>query len=263
MNPVLTDWLTIATAGPTVDGRTIKEEWLTDAAATYNREEYTAFLNVEHWSGNLGSVWDVRLSKDKKKRTVLQARIRPNKYYLQQNAEDHRLCFSVELTHNFAETGKTYLTGLATTDSPASIGTTEARFSRADVFRSAPETFEEIPLVQPAAPGLAETLKDILKEFFTSTNKKESEMTKEEFTEALKPLTDGIAALAEKFDSMQPAKPENPPAAPQTESEFKTELGKVTEALTVLSGKLDDALKNVPPRGDQPGTGVRNDEPLI
>ena len=262
MNPVLTDWLTIATAGPTVDGRTIKEEWLTDAAETYNREEYTAFLNVEHWAGNLGSVWDVRISKDKKSRTVLQARIRPNKYYLQQNAEDHRLCFSVELTHNFAETGKTYLTGLATTDYPASVGTTEARFSRTDVFRSAPETLDELPLVVPPAPGFAETLKDILKEFFTSTNKKESEMTKEEFSEALKPLADGIAALAGKFDSMQP-KPENSPAASQTESEFKTELGKVTAALTALSAKLDDALKNVPPRGDQPGTGVRNDEPLI
>ena len=40
---LLTDWLTICTAGPTVDGRTIEEKWLTEAAKNYDREEYPAF----------------------------------------------------------------------------------------------------------------------------------------------------------------------------------------------------------------------------
>ncbi|UKI31410.1 MAG: GPO family capsid scaffolding protein [Lentisphaeria bacterium] len=84
---LLTDWLTICTAGPTVDGRTIEEKWLTEAAKNYDREEYPAFVNCEHYYGNLGTVWELRTERDKKSRLCLQARIRVNKYFLQQNAE--------------------------------------------------------------------------------------------------------------------------------------------------------------------------------
>lgn len=260
MNPVLTDWLTIATAGPTVDGRSIKEEWLRDAAETYDRNEYVAFLNVEHWTGNLGAVWDVRLGKDKKERTVLQARIRPNKYYLQQNAEDHRLCFSVELVHNFCGSGRTYLTGLATTDFPASVGTTEARFSREDVFRGAPETIENIPLMQEN-PSVAETVKNALKDFFTKN--KESEMTKEEFSEALKPLTEAVAALKETVTAMNTKPEAQDVRKTDVSADFSAKLEAIAAGLEKLSAKMEEALTPVPPRGGQPGIGDTSDEPLI
>ena len=276
MNPVLTDWLTIATAGPTVDGRTIKEEWLKDAAETYNREEYAAFLNVEHWAGNLGSVWDVRLGKDKKDRTILQARIRPNKYYLQQNAEDHRLCFSVELTHDFAKTGKTYLTGLATTDYPASIGTTEARFSRLendpDIFRAKPVEIDMgKPAEYPMETGVIAAVKNAVKEIFSTSknNNGENNMTQEElkaaFTEAVKPLADELKALGQKIGEFRKTPPEQTAAPPkQTEEKFSVE-----NALKELSGKLNALAEDFADlrkgKGKEtiPGTGTENDEPLI
>jgi hypothetical protein len=42
---------------------------------------------------------------------------------------EESLFFSIEPTEDFAKTGKCYLTGLGMTDSPASLGTDEMRFS--------------------------------------------------------------------------------------------------------------------------------------
>lgn len=44
MKQTPTAWFCVATAGPTVDGREIKEQWLTEAAETYNAAEYTAMI---------------------------------------------------------------------------------------------------------------------------------------------------------------------------------------------------------------------------
>lgn len=256
MNPVLTDWLTVATAGPCVDGRRIEEQTLRDCAETYDREEYVAFLNVEHFYGNLGSVWALRLNTDKKGRTVLQARIRPNKYYLDQNGEDHRLCFSVEIMNNFCGSGRAYLTGLATTDYPASVGTTEARFSRQDLLRGQPQQSDAIRLSEESA-SISESLRTVLNDFFNVTRRKEKEMTKEEFSDALKPVTEKLTALAEKFEKMiEPKLAGNPDGKPEAEAvDLKAEFAKLAAGIADLSTRLDEAMKEVPARGSDAGTG--------
>lgn len=273
MNPVLTDWLTVATAGPTVDGREIKEQWLKDAAETYDREEYTAFLNVEHWAGNLGTVWEVRLAKDKKNRTILQARIRPNKYYLNQNAEDYRLCFSVELTHNFAQTDKTYLTGLATTDYPASLGTTEARFSRKendpDVFRTEPVAIDMGKPVELPESRFVACLMTAIENIFTTSkkNKEENNMTAEEMTaafeKAVKPLAEGIADLGRKLDDFS-KKTAKTDAEPPKDENFSAEdtLKEIAESVKGLAAEFAE-LKKGQGKNLTPGTGKENEEPLI
>lgn len=284
-NPLLlTDWLTICTAGPTIDGRTIQEQWLIDAAETYDREEYAAFLNCEHWYGNLGTVWELRTGKDKKGRTNLQARIKPNKYFLQQNAEGLRLCYSAEFMHDFAKSGKSYLSGLATTDMPASLATTETHFNRrkADVFTADPVELDLTP-VDGNSKNLYSVVKQAIAEFFTKeqtppvspANKQESsEMTKEEFQELMKPFSEKLNDVAGKVDAFakneahatdsgKTSQEQAPPVTPVDKFDAKTEISKLTEAVTTLSGKLDEALKDVPPKGNPAGTGESDDEPLI
>ncbi|AMO56566.1 GPO family capsid scaffolding protein [Endozoicomonas montiporae] len=129
---LLTEWKTIGTAGDTIDGRKISEQDLKDAAETYDTDEYTAVLNSDHalsWYGSFGHVHQVRVSKDKKDRTILQAKLSPNKRLLEMNSQNQRVFFSMELMDNFAGTGKTYLSGLALTDQPASLGTSILKFS--------------------------------------------------------------------------------------------------------------------------------------
>lgn len=260
---LLTDWLVIATAGPTVDGREIKESWLTDIAETYDREEYPAFLNVEHWGGNLGMVWEVRTRKDAKGRTALEAKIRPNKYYLQQNAEDHRLCFSIEVVENFAGTGRAYLTGLATTDQPASLGTTAARFScRGDAVK-----LDLTPSATVQENGIVCAVKTALADFFKPQNK-EKEMEKTEMAEllasALNPLQASLAELKNSVEKMsaKPADhPENKAAADSGMDKLTSALEVMTASLKDLEGKFAELEKSTPKA--PPATGPADSENLI
>ena len=129
---LLTEWKTIGTAGETIDGRKISDQDLKDAAETYDPEEYTAVLNSDHalsWYGSFGHVHQIRLGTDKKDRTILQAKISPNKRLMDMNSQGQRVFFSMELMDNFAGSGKTYLSGLALTDQPASLGTSILKFS--------------------------------------------------------------------------------------------------------------------------------------
>ena len=261
---LMTDWLNIGTSGPTVDGRTIKPEWLKDAAKTYDPNEYTAVANAEHWYGNYGSARELRTIKDEKDRTVLQARISPNKNYLEQNAEDKRLFFSMELTHDFAKTGKTYLTGLATTDRPASLGTSEVHFSRTDnekVFRGGSEEFSAsaLQVVEDQKTELIPAVVAAIKEAFSShktktPEKEEFEMTEEQVKEMLdgqKAISEGFQTLLAKFTPETPAPvvPETPaavvPETPET-NDFATlsaAVVKVGEAVDTLSADFKQAAE--------------------
>jgi hypothetical protein len=292
---LLTEWLSIGTSGPTVDGREIKAQWLTDAAETYDPAEYTAVANAEHWFGNYGSVRQLRTIEDKKGRTVLQARIRPNKYYLQQNSEDSRLFFSMELTHNFAKTGKTYLTGLATTDKPASLGTSEAHFSRrddAEAFRGGAEEiaaseFSVVP--EPESRNIVAAVVDGIKEFFTNnTNKEEKEdyeMTEEQFNQMLAgqtKLTSAVESMIETVSKLSAgaendgkeaegntAEPEKTNASTTAAAgavidekglqQLNDGFSKLNAAVEAMSGKLENALSGKFGQDTSGGTGPETD----
>lgn len=125
-----TDWLTIGRSGPTVDGREIKPEWLVDAAETYNPGIFAARIWPEHQRFIvLGSVTAVRTAANDEGGLDLQAVLSPNQFYLDSNELGQRLYTSMELTPDFRKTGRYYLTGLGATDQPASVATSEVRFS--------------------------------------------------------------------------------------------------------------------------------------
>lgn len=128
---LVTSWKRVAQSGETVDGRFIKSEWLNDMAETYDPKVYTAKLWIDHMRySSYGSVQALKAEKDGDV-VRLFAKISPNRSLLQMNQVwEEYLHFSIEPTEDFAKTGKCYLTGLGMTDSPASLGTDEMRFSK-------------------------------------------------------------------------------------------------------------------------------------
>jgi len=129
-------WKRVATSGTTADGREILPQELRDIAETYNPAKYTAVIWCEHdrWFGSHGTVFAVRLVEDadglEPGQVALEAQLKPNDKLLCLNDQGEKLFTSIEITPNFASSGKAYLSGLAVTDSPASLGTQELYFSR-------------------------------------------------------------------------------------------------------------------------------------
>ncbi|MDD9166486.1 MULTISPECIES: GPO family capsid scaffolding protein [unclassified Aliivibrio] len=116
----------ILTAGPTIDGRHIEQQVIDDIAELYDPERYNARINEEHWywGDKFGSVLSVE-----KRNNQLWAVLKPNSKLLSTIEEGQLLHTSCEIQKNFADSGKYYLTGLALTDDPASLGTTEIHLS--------------------------------------------------------------------------------------------------------------------------------------
>lgn len=128
----------VAVEGATVDGRVIERSWLTEMAATYNRDTYAARVNMEHIRGitadkpfkAYGDVLalkteeiEIEIGGKKEKKLALFAEIEATDDLVAMNRDKQKLYTSIEVNPNFAGTGKAYLMGLAVTDSPASLGT--------------------------------------------------------------------------------------------------------------------------------------------
>ncbi|WP_152219756.1 GPO family capsid scaffolding protein [Pseudomonas sp. SCB32] len=131
-------WKRVATSGTTADGREITPQELRDIAETYKPSRYTAVIWCDHerWPGSHGTVFAVRLVEPaddpelEDDQVALEAQLKPNDKLLWLNDRGEKLFGSIEITPNFANSGKAYLTGLGVTDEPASLGTQELYFSR-------------------------------------------------------------------------------------------------------------------------------------
>jgi hypothetical protein len=273
-------WLKVATAGPTVDRREIKEQWLIDMAETYDEFEYTASIFEDHitWAGNYGRVTAVKKGKDEKGRVCLFVKVIPNKRLLKLNEADQKLFTSIQVAENFLGSGKAYLTHLAITDTPASVGTERLSFSwngeQAQIFANedgveldfnAPQTDEELAAEVTKRPNFIERF------FSKQTSPKEDDpMTDEEKKEFAKMQTEmtefktllekalakdeqeggesseftaEIKALQDKIATLESEKAE---FAKQAET-----LKTLNENFTKLQGNFTEAMKDkteVPPK---------------
>lgn len=141
----------VALEGATTDGRKIEKQWLTEMAAGYNRVTYAARINMEHIRGvtaeppfqSLGDVLSLKTEEidfpidgKTEKRTALLAEIDALEPLVAMNRKKQKLYSSIEISPNFAATGKAYLVGLAVTDSPASLGTEMLEFCAAQGDKS-------------------------------------------------------------------------------------------------------------------------------
>lgn len=232
-----TDFICIATSGYTVDGRQITAQELHEMAETYDPEHYTANLWPEHrrWF-NMGQVIELKVEDNEKGETQLFAIIAPNQELIEYNRAGQYLFTSIEITPNFRNSGKAYLSGLGVTDSPASVGTTELKFFNAEqkgsicgefikVDFSAKENVEEEKALR--------TLVNVFKKLFSSSaqteeqptpnnnnNKEDDAMNAEQFAK----LLEAFDGLGKKIDNHFSAKPETKEPASKPE-EQKTEQG--------------------------------------
>lgn len=187
-----TRFFRVAVEGATTDGRTIERQWLADAAATYNRETYAARVNMEHIRGitadkpfkSYGDVLslkveevEIELGGKKEKKLALFAELDVTDELLAINKDRQKLYTSIEISPNFANSGKAYLVGLAVTDSPASLGTEMLQFAAsqgdknpllarkqdpANLFTAAIEAdlqIEQAPAVNPDPTGVFASIK--------------------------------------------------------------------------------------------------------
>ncbi|GAA5104195.1 GPO family capsid scaffolding protein [Wohlfahrtiimonas larvae] len=135
-----TKFTRIAVSGPTIDGRQITAQQIDEMAASYNPEVYTANIWIEHIRGihpdsDFGSKGEVLALEARdheingQKQRALYAEMEVGTDLQNMNAKNQKKGFSIEITPNFAQTGKAYLRGLGATDSPASLGTQAMQFN--------------------------------------------------------------------------------------------------------------------------------------
>jgi hypothetical protein len=225
-----TDFICILTSGHTVDGREVAQETLEQIAETYNPETYNARINIDHssYSSKLGSVLAVKVEGKK-----LLAQLKPNDFFLYLIQQGQYLHTSCEIVMDFAKTGKAYLTGLAVTDEPASLGTTELHLSKKT---QGTELFNTENGISPPKPTLLNKL----------LNQKDDDMSDKATLELLSQMQEGNAAqtvaltalatgmteLATKLTS----KPEE--EIPEGDKGESSEFKDVKEQLSALNGKF-------------------------
>lgn len=273
--------LSIAAVGMTVDGREITEQDVADIVETYNPRKYGARINLDHefnWSGwaaknlhnvdipgMLGDVVSVEAYENEDGITCLYAVLAPNQGFVALNKADQAVYFSIEINRDFMGTGKTYLTGLAVTDYPASCYTDRIHFSSKSKADDTEVSLLTVDL------GSCEPIDTPKKPFFKRLfAKEEPDMKPEELATALKdalgtPLEEfgkKLDGLTAKLDSFSTTKVEGeeeiaPPAEESAAlTKLKEELSSTKQALDELNDKFAKALKA--PAGD---TTNADDEP--
>ncbi|HTO17678.1 MAG TPA: GPO family capsid scaffolding protein [Pseudomonas sp.] len=134
-------WFRVAVEGATTDGRQIERQWLVDAAETYNPKTYGARVWLEHFRSLVAdspfkAYGDVLALKTEEveiagtKKLALFAQIEPtDELVAMVNKAKQKIFTSIEISPKFADSGRAYLSGLAVTDTPASLGTEMLAFS--------------------------------------------------------------------------------------------------------------------------------------
>ena len=255
----------ILTAGPTVDGRFTEQQVIDDIAELYDPKTYNARINEDHWSWGekFGSVLSVE-----KRDNQLFAVLKPNALFLSTIEKGQLLHTSCEITHDFAKSGKSYLTGLALTDEPASLGTTEIHLSAKGKGKNKDENKESLSsgatvgentLIAPEAPNEKEDLKllarikkifSINPEQITPLEPEENETMDKETKELLEKQTDNITALTAAVTLLATSNKSNV-AEPEKGKEL-SEVEKLTAKVDSLTEQLSKVLPESPGgKGDQ------------
>ncbi|MBI6895262.1 GPO family capsid scaffolding protein [Pseudomonas mosselii] len=197
-------WKRVAVSGPTCDGREILPQHLRDMAETYTPATYTAVIWCDHerWPGSHGTVFAVRLDETSDDlqpgQVALEAQLKPNDKLLWLNDRGEKLFTSVEITPDFANTGKAYLTGLAVTDEPASLGTQELYFSNKTSKASYFAASQELGPLEGEPKGEAGKLITLLTKLFSRFATGDATTETEPTTTESKPPMDEATATALK-----------------------------------------------------------------
>jgi len=198
--------------------------------------------------------------KDDKLR--LFAKITPNQYLMDANKDGQKLFTSIEPNPDYKGEGRCYLEGLAVTDSPASTGTTQLKFSRGNGVEVSFEAdgLEEIDLSD--CFSLSDKFFSYCKAFFTggeqpqeptdSQPEDEEPMNQEQF----KQMMDGITAigtkqgeLEEKFNTFSTQ--QKPEAGGEETTTEETSGGQETGITAEQFNQLSEQLKGMATKQDE------------
>lgn len=243
-----TDWRVIGVSGETADGRTISYKELQEMADQYDPEIYGARINLEHmnflfpdFAGGYGDVVELKAepwAKDETK-TALLAKLNITESLQKLWDSGQKIYTSMEITPRFADTKKAYLTGLAITDTPASLGTTAnytAAKNKAEekIFTAYRQTeTQEIAMTKP------------------QDNNQDSNQAENQ----AKPLTEAHAEsifsrlFAKYFGKKEPEQSETPainpeqPSEPKEGQQFKQDGWDGFSKAAQLLAKLDEKIE--------------------
>lgn len=140
MKKFRSNWFRVAVEGATSDKRSIKRNWLEQAAKNFNPSTYGARIWLEHYrsvlpDGPFKAYGDVLAVKTEEvdisgqKKLALFAQVEPTAELIALNKAKQKVYTSIEIDESFADTGEAYIVGLGITDSPASLGTDVLSFS--------------------------------------------------------------------------------------------------------------------------------------
>lgn len=239
-----TDWRVIGVSGETADGRTILAKELQEMADQYDPEIYGARINLEHmnflfpdFAGGYGDVVELKAepwAKDETK-TALLAKLNITESLQKLWDSGQKIYTSMEITPRFADTKKAYLTGLAITDTPASLGTTAnytAAKTKAEekIFTAYRQTeTQEIAMTQPQDSNQAEN---------------QAKLLTEEHAESI-----FSRLFAKYFGKKEPEQPKTPsinpeqPSEPKDGQQFKQEGWDGFSKSIQLLEKLDEKIE--------------------
>ncbi|EAO8179416.1 capsid scaffolding protein [Salmonella enterica] len=236
-----TDWLCVATEGYAIDGRPITREMIQQSADNYSTSEYTAMIWPNHpayslqereWTPNLGLVSELT-TKEEAGRLRLMAKLEPNQSLVNLNERGQKLFTSCEFWENYANTGQTYLYGLAATDSPASLGT-----QRMEIKSTETSTPGSRP--QYAAAGNIEmfSLGRLTPVTGNTPNPEEENMMNKEQANQ---LLASIVTLTAKIDAQANTQPQaQQPAPAQTQATAAADAQPVTQDFSAHANHVAD-----------------------
>lgn len=261
-----TKWFRVAVEGATTDGRTIERDWITQMAATYNREMYGARVNCEHMRGyapmtgastnQFGAYGDVTALRAEaisdgplKGKLALYAQIQPTPALVDMTKKSQKIYTSIEVAPSFADTKQAYLIGLAVTDSPASLGTEILAFAagqgdnspfagrkqhRDNLFTAAEETVIEFEAQTPGVFARVAELLGIVKNKGETDDKRFADLT--QAVEALatfgREQGDTVTKLTTTVESLNTALTAEKEAHAKTSADLKA----LTETLSSQPG---------------------------
>ncbi|HEI6963378.1 TPA: GPO family capsid scaffolding protein [Yersinia enterocolitica] len=132
----------IGVEGDTCDGRVIDADDINQMAESFDPRVYGCRINLEHLKsyfpdspfrryGDVSALKAETIEDDSilNGKRALFAQISPTDDLVQMNKALQKIYTSMEISPNFANTGKAYLVGLAVTDDPASLGNEMLEFS--------------------------------------------------------------------------------------------------------------------------------------
>lgn len=253
-----TDFKRIGVSGPTSDGRVVDPSWIDEMAETYDPEKtFKALIWPDHMRYmNYGSVEALKATTGVDGRRELWAVLAPNMSYQADNKFDRRLFTSMEITFDFAKSGKCYLTGLGATDEPASLGTSEIKFNKhaqaagmvlSGFIESETKTFTE---QQP------DTLLDQIKSLFKTQPQEDADMDQKKALEELKTEMADIKAMFSKLAGDKSGDKQDDKADDKTDPtvEAFNKLNARLDALEAKFSKSDESSGD-----DDVGDSAKND----